>query len=598
MCGIFSIYSKRDIKPNSFINSLKELEYRGYDSAGVAFFEEDNIKILKTTLKIKDLESKLKNNLKTSLIMGHTRWATHGSPSIKNCHPHEYKNIVLVHNGIVENYDELKRHKAIQQNKFKSDTDTEVLAHLISYYLEREGSLVKSVARVGEIIKGSNSFLCLDKKDPKLIVAYKNKTPLYLGIKNNGEFLFSSDLNAMKNDLNNYYFLNDEELIEINNHRIRCFNSKMKIKKITMVPYASSVVKKKKKLEAEGLITYDEINSQKFLIPKIFNTFDTIKKEIKTIKNFSEIVIIGCGSSFNASMLGKHYFEQISGIPTAVYRPSEFVFFKKKNRNTLYIFMSQSGETADTCDLLETNAGYFKNSLSIVNQSDSRLVRNTRLSLNLDLGIEKGVAATKTFTGQLIYLYSLAIIFSGKQNKKSSDLTSFNKHYMKIFSLQNKIKDIAKKFHKSKNFFILGRNYNYPIALEASLKIKEIAYIHAEASLSSEMKHGPIALLDKNFPIIFLISNNQDSVLKEITNLYEAKSRSNRILLLATSNVIQKLDKNFLKEISLIEIPNVEEDLLPILFTVPLQYFAYHLAKLNNLSVDQPRNLAKVVTVV
>ena len=169
---------------------------------------------------------------------------------------------------------------------------------------------------------------------------------------------------------------------------------------------------------------------------------------------------------------------------------------------------------------------------------------------------------------------------------------------MKIFSLQNEIKDIAKKFHKSKNFFILGRNYNYPIALEASLKIKEIAYIHAEASLSSEMKHGPIALLDKNFPIIFLISNNQDSVLKEITNLYEAKSRSNRIILLATSNVIQKLDKNFLKEISLIEIPNVEEDLLPILFTVPLQYFAYHLAKLNNLSVDQPRNLAKVVTVV
>jgi glucosamine--fructose-6-phosphate aminotransferase (isomerizing) len=259
--------------------------------------------------------------------------------------------------------------------------------------------------------------------------------------------------------------------------------------------------------------------------------------------------------------------------------------------------MSQSGETADTCDLLETNADYFKNSLSIVNQPDSRLVRNTRLFLNLDLGIEKGVAATKTFTGQLVYLYSLAMIFSDKRNKKPSNLIKFNRHYLKIFSLQRKIANIAKKFYRSKNFFILGRNYHYPIALEASLKIKEIAYIHAEASLSSEMKHGPIALLDKNFPIIFLISDNQDSILKEITNLYEAKSRSNRIILLATSNAIQKLDKNFLKEISLIEIPNVEEDLLPILFTVPLQYFAYHLAKLNNLSVDQPRNLAKVVTV-
>ena len=232
MCGIFSIYSKKDIKTNSFIHSLKELEYRGYDSAGVAFFERNKIKTIKTTLKIKDLESKLQDDIKTSLIVGHTRWATHGNPSIKNCHPHHYKNVVIVHNGIVENYDELKKSNFIKKNKIKSDTDTEILAHLISYFLTKTGSLAKSVAKVGKIIKGSNAFLCLDKKDPKLIVAYKNKTPLYFGIKRNGEFLFSSDLNAMKSGLDRYYFLNNEDLIEISDYKIKCFDKNMKIKKI------------------------------------------------------------------------------------------------------------------------------------------------------------------------------------------------------------------------------------------------------------------------------------------------------------------------------------------------------------------------------
>jgi len=597
MCGIFSIYSKKDIKTNSFIRSLKELEYRGYDSAGVAFFEKDKIKTIKTTLKIKDLESKLQDDIKTSLIVGHTRWATHGNPSIKNCHPHHCKNVVVVHNGIMENYDELKKSNFIKKNKIKSDTDTEILAHLISYFLTKTGSLAKSVAKVGKIIKGSNAFLCLDKKDPKLIVAYKNKTPLYFGIKRNGEFLFSSDLNAMKSGLDRYYFLNNEDLIEISDYKIKCFDKNMKIKKLNMNLYKTQLLRNKKKSNSENSITYEEINSQKFLIPKMFNAFKIIKDKTKTITNPNEIVIIGCGSSYNASLLGKYYFEQISSIPTSVYRPSEFTFLKTNNKKILYIFISQSGETADTCDLLENNRDYFKNSLSIVNQPESRLALNTKLFLNLNMGIEKGVASTKTFTGQLVYLYLLSIIFNSKTDTKLPNKEYFKKNFLKIFSLEDKIKSIAKKFYKYKNCFVLGRNYNYPISLEGALKIKEISYIHAEGSLSPEMKHGPIALIDTNFPVIYLISNDKDTILKEIINLHETKSRSNKIILLANSTTIEKLDKKFLDSIDFIEIPNIKEHLLPIFFIIPLQYLSYHVGKLKKISVDQPRNLAKVVTV-
>ena len=342
MCGIFSIYSNEIIKPSYFVNSLKELEYRGYDSAGVAFFQKGNLNILKTTSKIKDLELKLKNKPNISMIIGHTRWATHGKPSINNCHPHEYKDIVIVHNGIVENYDELKSSSILRRHKFKSDTDTEILAHLVFYYLKKEGSLVKSVTKVGKLIKGSNAFLCVNKKMPNLLVAYKDKTPLYFGIKKNNEYLFSSDTNAMRNDLDKYYYFEDQETIEIKDNKFQCFDKRMKIKKIKLTNYKTSMPKIKTINNPNKSVTYDEINSQKILVPKIFNTYNNIKKSIESLKKPAEIVIIGCGSSFNAAILGKHYFEQISKIPTNIFTPSEFNYFHKPNSKTLYIFISQS----------------------------------------------------------------------------------------------------------------------------------------------------------------------------------------------------------------------------------------------------------------
>ena len=279
-----------------------------------------------------------------------------------------------------------------------------------------------------------------------------------------------------------------------------------------------------------------------------------------------------------------------------MYSPSDFNYFHKNNSKVLYIFISQSGETADTCNLLESNAKFFKNSISIVNNSDSRIVKNTKYNLNLNLGIEKGVAATKTFTVELLFLYFLSIIFS--KNYQRIKYSNFKKNFTKLFNLEKNIKKIAKSFYKSNNIFILGRNNTYPVALEAALKIKEISYIHAEATLSSEMKHGPIALLEPNFPVIYLLSNDNESILKEITNMYETSTRTNKILLLSTAENLKKIEKKFLKKIKYIEIPNVEEYFLPIMFTVPLQYLSYYLANLKKLPIDQPRNLAKVVTVV
>tara|TARA_Y100001970_G_scaffold292589_1_gene434523 strand:- start:18545 stop:20326 length:1782 start_codon:yes stop_codon:yes gene_type:complete len=592
MCGIYSVYSGKSIGFKSFFLSLKELEYRGYDSAGMSYLYKDKFVTCKTTKKIKMLEKKVDRKIKSSLILGHTRWATHGKPSIKNCHPHSCRRILLVHNGIVENFQQLKKSKYLRGKSFSTDTDSEVIVQLVEYFYEVTNNLSEAVFKVGKILKGSNAFLCVDKMKPKTLVAYKNKTPLFFGLKTNKELIFSSDTNAMKSDLDKYYFLKNEEIVEIHNSDFKCFNSKYNEAKLKFVKFNKDSTLPKILNNKNKSVTYQEIISQKELIPKLFKNKKDILSKIKKIKRPDEIVIIGCGSSYNAAMLGKYNFELITGIPTSIYRPSEFTFFNKRSTKVLYIFISQSGETADTCDLIEANKDYFSNSVSIVNNSDSRLVKSTKYNIDLSLGIEKGVAATKTFTGQIIALYIMAFNYS----INSKDF-SLGNDYKNFFNNELPVQRIAKRFHKAKNFFILGRNYTYPIALEAALKIKEISYIHSEGSLSSEMKHGPIALLDNNFPILYLLSDNKETVLKEITNLYEAHTRSKKIILFGTSKSIKMIDLEFLSKIDYISVPDKSHGLLPIYFTLLIQLFSYHLAKYKNLPIDQPRNLAKVVTV-
>ena len=594
MCGIYSIYSKKEIEFQSFFKSLRELEYRGYDSAGLSYLKKNNFITCKTTKKIDSLEQKVDKKVKSSLILGHTRWATHGKPTLKNCHPHSCKKILLVHNGIVENFHELKKSKYLINNKFVTETDSEVIVQLVEYFYSIEKNLSKAVFEVGKILKGSNAFLCLDKTQPEILVSYKNKTPLFFGLKKDKQSIFSSDTNAMKVDLDSYYFLKNEEVLEVNSQGFVCFNSKYKKVEVKLLKYKRNSDFSNNIVSKANSITYNEMISQKSLIPKLFNNPKYILDKIREKGRPKEIVIIGCGSSYNAAMLGKYYFESISKIPTSIYRPSEFTFFNQNLKKVLYIFISQSGETADTCDLLESNKEFFKDSLSIVNNIDSRLVKNTKDSINLSLGIEKGVAATKTFTGQIAILNLMSFCFTEGSKVTIPKLDS---DYKTFFNVEEEVKRIAEKFYKAKNFFILGRNFTYPVALEAALKIKEISYIHSEGSLSSEMKHGPIALLDNNFPVLYLLSNDKSTVLKEIMNLYEAHTRSKKIILFATTDSIELIDPEFLSQIEFISIPEKTPSVLPLYFTLLAQLLSYHLAKLNNLSIDQPRNLAKVVTV-
>ena len=594
MCGIYTTFSDKPITSSKFLVSLKDLEYRGYDSAGITFFSGSKYKTFKTLKKISDLQIKVPKTEKSKIIIGHTRWATHGKPSIKNSHPHIIKDLAIVHNGVIENFDDLKNNKYLSSYEFKTETDTELILLLIHHFCKKL-SFKDSVLKTSKLIKGSNAFICSKvNSDKKEMVAYKNNTPLYFGIKLNGERVFSSDLNSIKKNLKGYYYLENNEIFHLEENRESLFSKDSTKKKI----YLNNVEVRKRtsKRKIKDSITYSEIKEQKSYILQFEKIILKIQKKINAITKPSEIVIIGCGSSYNVGNLGKIFIEKNSKISVSVFRPSEY-FPVSDNKNRLFIFISQSGETADVCSLLESNQLHFKNSLSIVNNNDSRLVRDTSMSINLDAGIEKGVAATKTFTAQTLILYAISKVLENK-NIKIKDFSYIKENLInKIFRLEDNIKNISKKYSKFKNLFVLGRNYNFPIATEIALKIKEIAYIHAEGGLSSEIKHGPIALLDKKFPVILLISNDKKTIHNEITSLNEIVSRTTKVVVVAQESVVKKFDMKISSLIDIISIPDYEGDLVSLTYLIPLQLLSYHLAKNKSLSIDQPRNLAKVVTV-
>lgn len=593
MCGIYTSISKKETLCSEFLVSLKELEYRGYDSAGITILDNNKYKTYKTLQKISDLKSKIPKLNSSKLIMGHTRWATHGEPNLKNCHPHVLGNLSIVHNGVVENYEEIKNSKYLKKIKLKTETDTEVILQLIKFF-NYSDSFINSILKTFNIVKGSYAFICSKiSNNSNEVIACKYNTPLYYGQKLNGDNIFSSDINAMKKSLKGYRYIENDEFIYIENNKPKIFCINKKRKKLILKKIENTDQNINKKIKKN--ITYSEIKEQKKLISNHIFRVDNISNIIKKIPKPKEIVIIGCGSSYNAGLLGKIFFEENTDIPTSVYRPSEFNYFSN-NKKKLFIFMSQSGETADVCTLLESNRDFFKNSLSLVNNNDSRLVRESKNSINLAVGIEQGVAATKTFSSQIITLNIISKLFNKKKDKENILLPKISL-LNKVFKLEKNIKEIAKKFYKNKNFFVLGRNYNFPIAKEAALKIKEIAYIHAEGALSSEIKHGPIALFDKDFPVVLLISNKVETVHSEIASLNEIVSRTRNVLVIAPEKIINKLNLKIRSKLETISVPESEDDIIPISFLIVLQLFSYYLAKFKKLPIDQPRNLAKVVTV-
>lgn len=608
MCGIIGYIGDKNVLP-ILMQGLKKLEYRGYDSAGIAVLDKNNsIKIEKCKGKIKNLEELLKKtNIYGTIGLGHTRWATHGSPNDINAHPHCSKNseIVVVHNGIIENYLTIKDILLSRGYQFLSDTDTEVLPHLIQD--NYQGDLTEAVRKSLKKVKGSYALGVISTKEPDKIVASKSGSPLVIGI-GEREMFIASDIPALLNYTRRVIFLDENEIATIDKngaHIINLEGEEIK-KEITYIDWDAEMAEKSgyKHYMLKEIYQQPSVirgNLEKYISGGKVNLSD-VQLPLKEINSLEKIHIIACGTASYAALVGKYIIESLAAIPVEVDYASEFRYKTKLlDKKTLAIVISQSGETADTIAALHSCQGIVCSTLAIVNVRGSTISREADDIMYINAGPEIGVASTKAFMGQLISLYLLAI-FLGKTKNTLSEwdekeiITEISRIPQKIETILNqddKIKSIAYQFSKYQHFLYLGRDVNFPIALEGALKLKEISYIHAEAYPAGEMKHGPIALLDENFPVVALAL--RDKVYdKMINNIKEVTTREAKVIALATEG-----DDQITKIVNeVIYVPEINMPILyPLLSVVPLQLFAYHIANILGRDVDKPRNLAKSVTV-
>lgn len=605
MCGIIGFISNKNVAER-LIEGLKRLEYRGYDSAGIAVLDNNEIKILRSEGKIVNLEKKLEKSKVDGLIgIGHTRWATHGLPTENNAHPHSTKTIAVVHNGIIENFVELREFLTDKGYKFKTETDTEVVPYLIEYYLKEFKDIKKAIAETYQKLKGAFAFGILFLNE-EILVAMKKGSPLAIGF-GEGEMMIGSDALALSPFTNKITFLEDGDIAILTTKKVEIFD----------VSFAE--IKREVKTLNSDLISISKGNYKHFMLKEIYeqpsiisnnlrNYYDPINNKIffddlgKTTKKISDVYIIACGTSYFAGMVGKYLLSEVSGINLHLEIASEFRYREIiLKRNSLGIFISQSGETADTLAALE----YFKKqngkTISLTNVENSSIARKADYNLNILAGPEIGVASTKAFTAQIMVLTLLGIFITAKLRhlrKKYNAADVFAEmpsHLLKVFEQEEKIKKIAKLLAKYTSILYVGRDVLYPIALEGALKLKELSYIHAEAYALGELKHGPIALIDENMPVIALVSSADSTIFeKTVSNIREIASRQGKIIIIGDKKAIEPL-----KDIAFdqIEIPESNKAASPILFTVPIQLLAYHIAVIKGTDVDQPRNLAKSVTV-
>ncbi len=615
MCGIVGYIGKKNALP-IVLEGLKKLEYRGYDSAGVALWDGRDIKYEKTAGRVAVLEEKIaQRSWYGNAAIAHTRWATHGKPSEKNAHPHHdcSKRIFVVHNGIIENFEELKEALIREGHTFVSDTDTEVLAHLIERPFLMEGSKISLEDAMLDALRhvvGTFGLAVIsknEKNDSQKIVAARRGSPLILGV-GDGEYVISSDASAMVGITKNVIYLHDNELA-------------------VLTPDSFKVLSLSKKSITKPIhtVAWDLSGAQKggfshFMEKEIFEGPETLKNTLRgrilsegaaklgglediKEKFFStkRIVITACGTSYYAGLLGKYYFEELAKVPTSVEHASEFRYSNPiVGADTAVIVISQSGETADTLEALREAKRKGALTLGVVNVVGSTIARESDAGVYNHAGPEIGVASTKAFLSQLGVLLLMAIFLSEKNTHSSKFFLEKLAHELKaipakmewVLRNNDEIKKIAEKYLKYNNFLYLGRKYQFPVALEGALKIKEISYRHAEGHAAGEMKHGPLALIDENFPIVVLAP--KDSVYEKIiSNIQELKARSGKVIAIATEGdeKIKKIADD------VIYIPQTLEMLTPLLSIIPLQLFAYHTAALLGLDVDKPRNLAKSVTV-
>lgn len=610
MCGIVGAASHRNIE-KVLIDGLKRLEYRGYDSAGIAILNtEQTLQRLRTPGKVRELETALANielNGKTGIA--HTRWATHGAPSERNAHPFtSHDDFALVHNGIIENHDELRKQLIKKGYQFSSETDSETVVHLLHYHFQETQELLAAIQKTVAELKGAYALGILSASHPGNLYAVRHGSPLVIG-KSKTENFFASDPLALLSVTNQFIYLEDGDIALINEKHIEIYSAD--IQKIT---------RQTRELD----LNFDAVDRgeyRHYMSKEIFEQPQAIAASLEgrigshtvieaafglpakaLFKRVEHVQLIACGTSYHAAMVARYWLESLAGIPCSVEIASEYRYRKAVvPKNSLFVTLSQSGETADTLAALRlAKSSGFLSTLAICNVPESSLVRESDLFFMTRAGAEIGVASTKAFTTQLTALLLLTIAL-GRQHHLTQEtedelvagLAQLPSAIKEALKANNLIQQLAEKFVDKQHALFLGRGALYPIALEGALKLKEISYIHAEGYPAGELKHGPLALVDKNMPVIALAPN--DELREKIkSNLHEVRARGGKLFLFTDSEMkLEKSDDN----IHLITMPPIHPVLAPIIYTIPLQLLAYHVAVLKGTDVDQPRNLAKSVTV-
>ncbi|HAK59397.1 MAG TPA: glutamine--fructose-6-phosphate transaminase (isomerizing) [Nitrospiraceae bacterium] len=608
MCGIIGYIGKDPAVP-VLVEGLKKLEYRGYDSSGIAVLENGSFTIRRAVGKLQNLENLLRGESITGRVgVGHVRWATHGRPSEENAHPHQAGSVVVVHNGIIENYTSLKQELASQGRSFESETDTEVIAHLVDSLVSGGMSLEQAVRKAAGRLQGAYAIAAVDARSPDVVVGARRGGPLVIGL-GQGEFFLASDIPAILQRTRDVLFLNDDEMTVLSDEGVR-------ITDLEGVEITRDITR----------VLWNPVMAEKggyrhFMLKEIYEQpraiMDTVRGRISQetgsihldemglandlLRKVTRIFIVACGTSWHAGLVGKFMFEEIVGIPTEVDIASEFRYRNPLVKNgDLFIAITQSGETADTLAAMREAKARGATVAVICNVVGSTASREADGVVYTHAGPEIGVASTKAFTAQLTALYLLGLFLGRLQEKLSADDTKKSLADLvhipvlveRCLEKDGLVEGIAKQHFRANDFLYLGRGPNYPVALEGALKLKEVSYIHAEGYPAGEMKHGPIALIDENLPVVVLAGKN--SVYEKIlANVEEVKARGGIVIALTTEG-----DADFEKRVDhSIPVPATNPLLMPLLMSIPLQLLAYHIAVLRGADVDQPRNLAKSVTV-
>ncbi|HIH34977.1 MAG TPA: glutamine--fructose-6-phosphate transaminase (isomerizing) [Methanosphaera sp.] len=590
MCGIVGCILNKEVAP-TIIDSIKKLEYRGYDSVGIATVT-DKINVKKGSGKIKEVDEKIHlKEIDGNVGIAHVRWATHGNPTKENAHPHCScdNKISVVHNGIIENYKELRMELQQEGHVFKSETDTEIIPHLIERYMNEGNDLLKSTQLAINKLSGSYALAVISTEEPDKIIGARKESPLIVGVSEEGNFL-ASDVPAILNETRHVIYLEDNEIIQLEKDKVTIMDKNLNEiqKEIVEIDWDPEMAEK----GGYDHFMLKEIFEEPQVIRDTLSESPKIKEIVSKFKNFNRICFVACGTSYHASLIGEYLIETQLHIPTEVILASEFEYFQNTlDDHTLVIFITQSGETADTINALKV-AKKVSETLAIVNVVGSSITREAHHVIFTRAGPEIGVAATKTYISQLICIYLLVAHLS-ENDELIEKLYSISELAEESLERENDIKKIAKKYKTAKDFFYIGRGFNYPTALEGALKLKEITYIHAEGYPAGELKHGPLALIEDGIPVVGILPPGP-SYAKTYNNLEEIRARGAHMIILGSEEDTQIDDVHD----KLLFNPIIDELIAPLIYIIDLQLLSYHISVEKDIDPDKPKNLAKSVTVV